>query len=90
MIRLRLLARPGCHLCEAMREKVDALLEADAHEWEVVNVDADDEVARRWSDEIPVLFVSDRLFAAGSLPALSVRERLLRAAAEAAEGEEAP
>jgi len=73
-----------------MREKVDALLEADAHEWEVVNVDADDEVARRWSDEIPVLFVNDRLFAAGSLPALSVRERLLRAAAEAAEGEETP
>ena len=88
MIRLRLLAHPGCHLCEAMREKVDALLEGDAHEWEVVNVDADDEVARRWSDEIPVLFVNGRLFAAGSLPALSVRERLLRAAADAAQGEE--
>ena len=82
MIRLRLLSRPGCHLCEAMRESVDALLEGVAHEWEIVDVDEDDESARRWSDEIPVLFVNGRLFAKGSLPALAGRERLLRAAAE--------
>lgn len=82
MIRLRLLSRPGCHLCEAMREQVDALLAGDPHEWEVLDVDEDDEAARRWSDEIPVLFVNGRLFAKGSLPAIDTRSRLLRAAAE--------
>jgi ABC-type uncharacterized transport system ATPase subunit len=87
MIRLRLLSRPGCHLCETMRARVDELLESDAHEWEIVNVDEDDETARRWSDEIPVLFVNGRLFAKGSLPALAARTRLLRAAAEDPGGE---
>jgi hypothetical protein len=65
-----------------MRSKVDALLAGQPHEWDEVNVDEDDEVARRWSDEIPVLFVNGRLFAKGSLPSLAVRERLARAAAE--------
>jgi hypothetical protein len=82
VIRLRLLSRPGCHLCEAMREQVDALLARDPHEWEILSVDEDDEAARRWSDEIPVLFVNGRLFAKGSLPSLDARSRLLRAAAE--------
>ena len=81
MIRLKLLSRPGCHLCEEMRVRVDALLESEPHEWEVVDVDSDDELARRWSDEIPVLFVDDALFATVRLPALETRARLLRAAA---------
>lgn len=82
MIRLRLLSRPGCHLCEDMRARVDALLESEPHEWEVVDVDSDEELARRWSDRIPVLFVEGALFATGSLPALETRARILRAAAE--------
>jgi hypothetical protein len=68
-----------------MREKVDALLAGEPHEWEVVDVDADDETARRWSDAIPILFVNGTLFATGSLPALETRARLLRAAASAGE-----
>jgi hypothetical protein len=84
-----MLSRPGCHLCETMREKVDELLGGEPREWDLVDVDADDELARRWSDEIPVLFVNGRFFAKGSLPSLSVRERLMRAAAEPEAGEEA-
>ena len=82
MIRLRLLSRPGCHLCEVMRARVDALLEGEPHEWEIVDVDSDEEIARRWSDRIPVLFVDGALFATSSLPAIDTRARLLRAAAE--------
>lgn len=80
MIRLRLLSRPGCHLCDEMRARVDEILEGEPHEWEVVDVDSDDELARRWSDRIPVLFVDDTLFATVKLPALETRARLLRAA----------
>jgi hypothetical protein len=81
MIALKLLSRPGCHLCAEMRTEVDRLLAGEPHEWEVVDVDSDDEIARRWSDSIPVLFVNGRLFAKVKVPRLATRLRLLRAAA---------
>jgi len=81
MIRLRLLSRPGCHLCEQMRADVDRLLEGQPHDWEIVDVDSDDEIARRWSDSIPVLFVNGRLFAKLRIPKLAPGLRLMRAAA---------
>lgn len=80
MISLKLLSRPDCHLCEEMRLEVDRLLEGEPHEWEIVDVDSDDELARRWSDAIPVLFVNGRLFAKGRIPKLAARLRLMRAA----------
>jgi hypothetical protein len=81
MIHLRLLSRPGCHLCGEMQEEVNRLLESEPHEWEIVDVDSDDEIARRWSDSIPVLFVNGRLFAKIRLPGLAAGLRLMRAAA---------
>ncbi len=81
MIALRLLSRSGCHLCEEMRAEVDRLLVGEPHDWEVVDVDSDDEIARRWSDSIPVLFVNGRFFAKLRIPKLAARLRLLRAAA---------
>jgi hypothetical protein len=81
VIRLRLLSRPGCHLCEQMRIDVDRLLEAVEHDWEIVDVDSDDEIARRWSDSIPVLFVNGRLFAKLRIPKIAPGLRLMRAAA---------
>jgi Glutaredoxin-like domain (DUF836) len=80
LIHLRLLSRPECHLCEAMRKEVDELLGAEPREWEVVNVDEDADLARRYGEEIPVLFVNDRLFAKVRLPSLAGKLRLLRAA----------
>ncbi len=81
MIALKLLSRPGCHLCDQMRTEVDRLLTGEPHEWEIVDVDSDDEIARRWSDSIPVLFVNGRLFAKVRVPKLAARVRILRAAA---------
>ena len=79
MIRLRLLSRPDCHLCEAMRAEVEALLGDAPREWEVVDVDADADLSRRYGNEIPVLYVNDKLFAKVRLPRLATRLRLLRA-----------
>jgi hypothetical protein len=81
MISLKLLSRPDCHLCAEMRAEVDRILGKEPHEWEIVDVDSDDEIARRWSDSIPVLFVNGRLFAKVKIPRLAARLRLLRAAA---------
>jgi hypothetical protein len=81
MIELRLLSRPQCHLCDEMRADVDRLLADDPHRWEIVDVDSDDEIARRWGDSIPVLFVNGRFFAKVRVPKLAARLRILRAAA---------
>jgi hypothetical protein len=83
VIRLRLLSRPDCHLCEAMRAEVDSLLGDEPREWEMVDVDTDADLARRYGDEIPILFVNGRLFAKIRLPRLAARLRLLRAAGAA-------
>jgi len=81
VIALKLLSRPDCHLCAEMRADVERLLAGEPHAWEIVDVDSDDEIARRWSDSIPVLFVNGRLFAKVRIPKLAARMRLLRAAA---------
>jgi glutaredoxin-like protein DUF836 len=79
-VRLRLYSRPGCHLCDQMRQEVDELLADRPREWEVVDVDADPELARRYGETVPVLLVNGRLFARVRLPRLAQRLRLLRAA----------
>jgi hypothetical protein len=80
VIRLRLLSRPGCHLCEQMRDSVERLLAGEAREWEIVDVDGDPDLARRWGEAIPILFVNGRLFARGRIPRLAAGLRLRRAA----------
>jgi hypothetical protein len=81
LIHLRLLSRPDCHLCEQMRREVDAVLEGQDHDWEIVNVDDDPDLVRRYGEEIPILFVNGRLFAKVRLPRLASGLRLRRAAA---------
>jgi ABC-type uncharacterized transport system ATPase subunit len=79
-VRLRLLSRPGCGLCEELLEQVDRLLADLPRQWEIVDVDGDPELARRYGETIPILYVNDRLFARIRLPKLASRLRLLRAA----------
>lgn len=62
-----------------MRKEVDALLEDAPRQWETVNVDADASLSSVYGEQIPVLFVNDRLFARFRLPRLATRLRLLRA-----------
>jgi glutaredoxin len=80
VIRLKLMSRPDCPLCDEMRKEVDALLADRPHEWEVVDVDSDPELLRRFGDSVPVLFVNGRLFAKIRLPRFSSKLRLFRAA----------
>ncbi len=79
MTRLRLLSRPGCHLCDELRRRADAMLDGIAHEWEVVDVDSNPDLAARFGNEIPVLFVGGRVFAKTRLPPIATRLRLRRA-----------
>jgi hypothetical protein len=80
LTRLTLLSRPACHLCAEMRRQVDTILASRPRTWEEVDVDSDPELARRYGDSIPVLYVNGRLFAKVRLPRLAASLRLRRAA----------
>jgi glutaredoxin len=82
LTNLKILSRPGCHLCVEMRRQVDTILADRLRTWEEVNVDSDPELARRYGASIPVLFVNGRLFAKVRLPRLALALRLRRAAQE--------
>ncbi|MEP6769326.1 MAG: glutaredoxin family protein [Acidobacteriota bacterium] len=85
MTRLRLLSRPGCHLCEELRRETEGMLEGIAHTWEIVDVDSHPDLAARFGHAIPILFVGERLFAKTRLPPIATRLRLRRAARAASE-----
>ena len=66
-----------------MRRQVEAILADVERQWEEVDVDSDPELARRYGEEIPILFVNGHLFAKIRLPRLAAALRLRRAAIRA-------
>ncbi len=58
--RITLYSRPDCHLC-AEAEAVIARVCTDLHErYDVVMIDDDPQLRRRFTDEVPVTFVDGR------------------------------
>jgi len=59
--RVRLLTRPGCHLCDEARAVVEQVCGELGEAYEEVDIDAaakhDPELRRRYTDEVPVTFV---------------------------------
>ncbi len=58
--RVRLLTRPGCHLCDDARSVVEAVCSELGERYDEVSIDDDPELARRYGEEIPVTFVDGR------------------------------
>ena len=63
-----------------MRRQVETILANEPRQWDEVDVDSDPDLARRFGESIPVLFVNGRLFAKIRLPRLAPALRLRRAA----------
>ena len=59
-MRLTLLSRAYCHLCDEMRQALEPLLAAHAVALDVIDVDARDELDERWGDKVPVLLAGTR------------------------------
>jgi hypothetical protein len=59
MIRLTLLSRPDCHLCEAMLAELVPLAAGRASV-EIVDIEDDEDLLRKYLYEIPVLLHGDR------------------------------
>lgn len=58
--RVRLLTRPGCHLCDDARTVVEAVCAELGERYDEVSIDGDPELTRRYGEEIPVTFVDGR------------------------------
>lgn len=57
MIRVRLLTKPGCHLCDDAREIVAAVCAELGEGFDEVDISANDELMGRYGEQIPVTFV---------------------------------
>jgi glutaredoxin len=56
--RIILYTKPGCHLCEVMREQIHAAGCEDEYTLEEVNIESDPELFVRYRTEIPVLTIN--------------------------------
>jgi glutaredoxin len=58
--RVTLYSRPGCHLCEEARAVIERVCADLGETYDEVSIDDDEELARRFGEEIPVTFVDGR------------------------------
>jgi glutaredoxin len=53
-------SRKGCHLCEIVKETLSKLQRRGGFTWQEVDVDSDEQLRRRFTDEVPVVFIDGR------------------------------
>lgn len=58
--RVRLLTKPGCHLCDEARAVVVRVTAALGVGWDEVDISGDDELYAQYWEQIPVTFVDGR------------------------------
>ena len=56
-MRVTLISKPGCHLCEDARAVIEAVTAEFGVQWEELDITTDDELYRRWWEQIPVTLV---------------------------------
>ena len=56
-VRVELLTRPGCHLCDDARAVVAAVAAELGVGWSETDITTDARLLERWRDEIPVTLV---------------------------------
>jgi thiol-disulfide isomerase/thioredoxin len=59
-VRLTLLSRSWCHLCDDMRQALAPLAAEYAFDLQVIDVDSDPKLERRYGEDIPVLLAGER------------------------------
>lgn len=61
MTRLTLYTKPGCHLCDQMKEVIARVAASLPIALEEIDISLDDELTRRYETDIPVLLIDQRL-----------------------------
>lgn len=85
IVHLTLLTKPGCHLCEDARDVVSGVCEAMssrgiAIEFHEHNILEDQALARRHSEDIPVVQINGRRHAIWRVDATKLERAIERAA----------
>jgi glutaredoxin len=58
--RVTLYSRPGCHLCDDARAVIERVCAELGESFDEVDIDADEALRSRYSDEVPVTLVDGR------------------------------
>ena len=58
--RVVLYTRPECHLCEVAEEVVAEVCAGTGDSWTSVDITGDDDLVRRFTDQVPVAFVDGK------------------------------
>ena len=76
--RVRLYARPDCHLCDEARAGLERLRAADGLDFELeeVDIETDDELHARFLERIPVVELNGEIVSELFLDADGLRARL--------------
>jgi len=53
-------SRKGCYLCEIVKETLSKLERRGGFVWQEVDVDSDEQLRRKFTDEVPVVFIDGR------------------------------
>lgn len=77
-IDARLYTKPGCHLCEEMKQALSRASRGIDVRLEEVDISGDEELLRRFGEEIPVLFIGGRKAFKYRASERALRERLVR------------
>ncbi|WP_462189299.1 MULTISPECIES: glutaredoxin family protein [unclassified Frankia] len=59
-VRITLLTRTGCHLCDTARAAVVRVAEQEQVRWREANVNADPQLADAYGDRVPVILLDGR------------------------------
>jgi Glutaredoxin-like domain (DUF836) len=59
-VRVRLLTRPGCHLCDDARVVVGQVCADHGVGWDEVDITSDPVLLERYADQVPVTLVDGR------------------------------
>ena len=52
-------SRQGCHLCDVMKDELEAMAMSKKGTIKLVDIDNDPDLKKRFNNQIPVLFVDD-------------------------------
>jgi len=53
-------SRAGCHLCDLVKESLQRLAHSAPFTWREVDIDQDEELRRKYNDEVPLVFINGR------------------------------
>jgi hypothetical protein len=78
LARVVVYTRPGCHLCDVAEQVVADICADTGDTWTAVDISDDDELVRRFTDEVPVTFVDGAQHDFWRVDPVRLRERLAR------------